>query len=134
MQVKPHLPAYYLDFFDPVEGKILIDGIDITHLNLRNLRESIALVPQKPFLFDLSVEGNIKLGKSQYTGNSLLDSVEKANAAEFVYELPNKLKERLGENGNRLSGGQIQRLAMARAFYKNSPILILDEATSAPRF
>ncbi len=118
-------------FFDPVEGKILIDGIDITHLNLRNLRESIALVPQKPFLFDLSVEGNIKLGKSQYTGNSLLDSVEKANAAEFVYELPNKLKERLGENGNRLSGGQIQRLAMARAFYKNSPILILDEATSA---
>ncbi len=118
-------------FFDPTAGNILIDGVDIAHLSLHNLRESIALVPQKPFLFDLSVEENIKLGKSQYTGESILDSVKNANAADFVEQLPGKLEERLGENGNRLSGGQIQRLAMARAFYKNSPILILDEATSA---
>lgn len=118
-------------FFDPTEGEVLLDGIDISKLSLRDLRDSIALVPQKPFLFDLSVEENIELGKSMYSTGSVLESVREANAIDFVNQLPDKLKEPLGENGNRLSGGQIQRLAMARAFYKNAPILILDEATSA---
>jgi ABC-type multidrug transport system fused ATPase/permease subunit len=89
------------------------------------------LVPQKPFLFDVSVEENIAIGKSQYTKHSIEEAAKASNALEFIDELPMKLQERLGEKATRVSGGQLQRLALARAFYRNSPILILDEATSA---
>ncbi len=118
-------------FFDPSSGSIKLDGVDLTDYSLKHLRESVALVPQKPFLFNLSVLQNIELGHSAYSNKTVTQSVNLANASEFIELLPEKLNQNLGENGNRLSGGQIQRLAMARAFYKNSPILILDEATSA---
>jgi subfamily B ATP-binding cassette protein MsbA len=118
-------------FFDPSSGRIKLDGVNLTDYSLKHLRESVALVPQKPFLFNLSVLENIELGHSAYSNKTVTESVSLANASEFIDLLPEKLDQNLGENGNRLSGGQIQRLAMARAFYKNSPILILDEATSA---
>ena len=85
----------------------------------------------KAFSFDLSVMGNIELGYSQYTDKEPTEAADLSNSTEFINNLPAKFQERLGEDGSRLSGGQIQRLAMARAFYKNAPILILDEATSA---
>lgn len=118
-------------FFDPVSGEIKLDGVSLSDYSLKNLRESIAIVPQKPFLFDLSVMGNIELGYSQYTDKEPTEAADLSNSTEFINNLPAKFQERLGEDGSRLSGGQIQRLAMARAFYKNAPILILDEATSA---
>ena len=118
-------------FFDPSSGRIKLDGVNLTDYSLKHLRESVALVPQKPFLFNLSVLENIELGHSAYSNKTVTESVNLANASDFIDLLPEKLDQNLGENGNRLSGGQIQRLAMARAFYKNSPILILDEATSA---
>ena len=118
-------------FFDPSSGRIKLDGVNLTDYSLKHLRESVALVPQKPFLFNLSVLENIELGHSAYSNKTVTESVNLANASDFIDLLPEKLNQNLGENGSRLSGGQIQRLAMARAFYKNSPILILDEATSA---
>ena len=128
---KTTLAGFLPRFFDPSSGRIKLDGVNLTDYSLKHLRESVALVPQKPFLFNLSVLENIELGHSAYSNKTVTESVNLANASDFIDLLPEKLDQNLGENGNRLSGGQIQRLAMARAFYKNSPILILDEATSA---
>jgi subfamily B ATP-binding cassette protein MsbA len=114
-----------------VKGSVLLDGIDLRNLYLNEVREAVALVPQKPFLFDLDVERNIKLGHSIYTQSTIQEVCKSAYADEFVNEFEDGYQERLGEKGNRLSGGQLQRLALARAFYKNSPLLVLDEATSA---
>ncbi|MBT3668416.1 MAG: ABC transporter ATP-binding protein [Opitutae bacterium] len=118
-------------FHDPVKGSVLLDGVDLRNLKLHELRDSIALVPQKPFIFDLDVEENIALGESTFTRSSVVEVCRSAYADNFIEEFDNGYKERLGEQGSRLSGGQLQRLALARAFYKNSPLLILDEATSA---
>ena len=116
---------------DPTEGRILLDGINLQELPLHQLREAVALVPQKPFLFDDTIETNIKLGQSLHTNGSVEEALKNANAWEFVDSMPMKSKQRIGEKGSRVSGGQLQRLALARAFYRNSPILLLDEATSA---
>ena len=118
-------------FYDPEKGTVLMDGVDLRNLSLQKVREAVALVPQKPFLFDLDVEKNIKLGCSKYTDASVQEVTQLAYADEFIRDFENGYQERLGEKGNRLSGGQLQRLALARAFYKNSPFLVLDEATSA---
>ena len=118
-------------FHDPSSGSISIDGIDLRQMDLHSLREVVALVPQKPFLFDASVRENIELGNSSFTECSIRDALDYANASEFVSLMKNQEHEILGERGSRLSGGQLQRLALARAFYRNSPILVLDEATSA---
>jgi subfamily B ATP-binding cassette protein MsbA len=118
-------------FYDPEKGSVLLDGVDLRNLLMKDVRDAVALVPQKPFLFDLDVEKNIDLGKSKYTQASIKEVSQLAYADEFVNEFEHGYHERLGEKGNRLSGGQLQRLALARAFYKNSPLLVLDEATSA---
>ena len=89
------------------------------------------MVSQNPFLFDISVQENIEIGKSKYTNHSIEEAAQASNSMEFIEEFPMKFGERLGEKATRVSGGQLQRLALARAFYRNSPILILDEATSA---
>lgn len=116
---------------DPYSGSILLDGKDIRKLSLNKLREAVATVPQKPFLFDDTIEENIKLGKSSYTDQSIEDALKKSFAWEFIESLPSKINQKIGEKGSRVSGGQLQRIALARAFYRNSPILLLDEATSA---
>jgi len=116
---------------DPYSGSILLDGKDLRKLSLKELREAVATVPQKPFLFDDTIEENIELGKSRHTDKSIEDALKKSFAWEFIDSLPSKINQNIGEKGSRVSGGQLQRLALARAFYRNSPILLLDEATSA---
>jgi len=118
-------------FYDPSEGKVLLDGIDLREFSLKELRDSVALVPQRPFLFDATVRENVLLGQTEYTEAKVETVCELAYADEFVKEFQHGYEERLGEDGSRLSGGQLQRIALARAFLKNAPILVLDEATSA---
>ena len=118
-------------FHDPSKGSILLDGVDIRKFALKDLRESISMVPQKPFLFDVSVEENIEIGESKYTNMTIKEAAKTSHSFDFIEKLPMKFQERLGEQATRVSGGQLQRLALARAFYRNAPILILDEATSA---
>ena len=118
-------------FQDPTKGSILIDGVDVKKIALKDLRESISMVPQKPFLFDVSVEENIELGESKYTNMTIKEAAKISNSLDFIEKFPMKFQERLGEQATRVSGGQLQRLALSRAFYRNAPILILDEATSA---
>ncbi|WP_407677295.1 ABC transporter ATP-binding protein [Candidatus Seribacter sulfatis] len=118
-------------FYDPEKGSVLLDGMNLRDFSLHDVRDAVALVPQKPFLFDLDVEKNIELGKSKYTDATINEVCQLAYADEFINEFEQGYQERLGEKGSRLSGGQLQRLALARAFFKNSPLLVLDEATSA---
>jgi len=117
--------------YDPCEGAILLDGTDLRQISLKDLREAVASVPQKPFLFDDTIEQNIELGKSCYTTDSIENALGHAYATEFVSAMEMQNKQNIGEKGSRISGGQLQRLALARAFYRNSPILLMDEATSA---
>ena len=118
-------------FDDPTEGRILLDGVDLRDLSLKSLRDAVAIVPQRPFLFDESVRQNVELGRTKRTDLQVEEACKTALAHEFVDDFPESYEQRLGEHGNRLSGGQLQRLALARAFFKNAPILVLDEATSA---
>jgi len=112
------------------EGRILINNIDIRELSLQQLRQQIALVSQDVVLFNDTVAANIAYGQT-VDPERINDAARKANALEFIQELPQGFDTQIGENGSRLSGGQRQRIAIARALYKDAPILILDEATSA---
>ena len=119
-------------FFDIVSGKILIDDIDINDLSRLKIRSLIGIVSQDSILFNTSIKENIILGDSKGNINEKLsESLSIANADEFINELDDLDNYNVGENGSNLSGGQKQRLAIARAVYSNSPILILDEATSS---
>ena len=119
-------------FFDKISGKILIDDIDINNLSRLKIRSLIGIVSQDSILFNTSIKENILLGDSK--GNideKLSESLSIANADEFINELEDQVDYNVGDNGSNLSGGQKQRVAIARAVYSNSPILILDEATSS---
>ena len=119
-------------FFDKISGKILIDDIDINNLSRLKIRSLIGIVSQDSILFNTSIKENILLGDSK--GNideKLSESLSIANADEFINELDDQVDYNVGDNGSNLSGGQKQRVAIARAVYSNSPILILDEATSS---
>lgn len=120
-------------FFSPKDGKILVDGHDIQKLTLKSLRQSIAVVMQDVFLFSDSIRENLTMGKGRrpMTDTILEDALETACADDFVSKLPEGLETVIGERGVGLSGGQKQRLSMARAFAHHTPILILDDATSA---
>jgi len=120
-----------LRFYNPQKGKILLDGISIEELKLKNLREHISIVSQQVTLFNTSVAQNIAYANENIDIEAVKVAAKKAHAWEFIEKLPNGLDEMIGENGQRLSGGQRQRLAIARALYKDAPIVILDEATSA---
>ena len=118
-------------FFDPTQGRILIDGIDAREFSLKDLRSQIGYVPQMPILFNASVIDNIRVGKEDASDVEIVEAAKLANALEFIESLPDGFNTVLSERGNSLSGGQRQRIAIARAFLKDAPILILDEATSA---
>jgi ABC-type multidrug transport system fused ATPase/permease subunit len=120
-----------LRLYDPVQGRILLDGIDLRELDINELREQIAYVPQMPLLFNASVADNIRIGNPDASDEAVHEAACQANALDVIESLPDGYETILSERGNSLSGGQRQRIAIARAFLKDAPILILDEATSA---
>ncbi|MBI3711984.1 MAG: lipid A export permease/ATP-binding protein MsbA [Burkholderiales bacterium] len=118
-------------FYDADQGSILLDGMALSGLSLKSLRQQIAMVSQHLVLFDDTIAANIAYGDEQPDKERIAHAVKAAHLTEVVNEMPEGLNTMVGDNGMRLSGGQRQRLAIARAIYKNAPILILDEATSA---
>ncbi|PYV43918.1 MAG: multidrug ABC transporter ATP-binding protein [Acidobacteria bacterium] len=118
-------------FFDPTDGQILIDGIDIRDVTLDSLRSMIGMVSQETVLFNDTVHNNICYGREHVGEDEIIAAAKTALAHDFIEQLPKKYDSIIGERGQKLSGGQRQRIAIARAILKNSPILILDEATSA---
>lgn len=128
---KSTLAALIPRFYEPTEGHLYLDGRDTSTLPKRSLREAIGIVAQRPFLFDGSIRDNLLLGNAEADDETLFAALEQANLATFVRSLPDGLSTPVGEHGLMLSGGQAQRIAIARVFLKNPPILILDEATSA---
>ncbi|KAI3900112.1 hypothetical protein MKW98_001012 [Papaver atlanticum] len=118
-------------FYDPQDGEILIDGINLKEFQLLWVRGKIGLVSQEPVLFTSSIKDNISYGKENATLEEIRVATELANAAQFIQNLPQGLDTLVGENGTQLSGGQKQRIAIARAILKDPRILLLDEATSA---
>ena len=118
-------------FYDPQKGTIKIDGQDIKNIKLNSLRKQISLVSQDIVLFDDTIKNNIAYANPEASQKDLENACTYAAADEFINKLPNKLNSFVGENGVKLSGGQKQRISIARAIIKNSPIILLDEATSS---
>lgn len=118
-------------FYDPSEGRVLIDGVDARTVTQASLRSQIGIVPQETLLFGGTIRENIQYGRLEATEAELFDAARAANAHDFIMELPDKYETVVGERGVRLSGGQRQRVAIARAILKDPRILLLDEATSS---
>ncbi len=118
-------------FYDPTDGRILIDGHDIRSLSIRSLHDNLALVDQETFLFNATISENISYGSDDATEEVIVAAAQQAFADEFICLMPEGYQTLIGDRGVRLSGGQRQRLCIARAILRNAPILLLDEATSA---
>lgn len=120
-----------LRFFPLHGGRILIDGQDIGSITLASLRRQVALIPQDPVLFHRTLQENIRYGKPEATDEEVVHAAQLAHCDEFIRHLPDGYKTKVGERGTKLSGGEKQRITIARAILADAPILILDEATSA---
>jgi ATP-binding cassette subfamily B protein len=118
-------------FYDPTEGQVLLDGIDLRHYRLADLRRQFAIVLQDPVLFSTTITENIAYARPDATKDEIVQAAKAAHAHEFISQLANGYETLVGERGMRLSGGERQRISLARAFLKDAPILILDEPTSS---
>jgi ATP-binding cassette, subfamily B, bacterial len=118
-------------FYDPMQGQIQLDGVDLRDYKLSDLRRQFAVVPQDPVLFSATIAENIAYARPGAGREELIAAAQAANAHEFILSLPQGYDTEVGDRGVQLSGGQRQRVAIARAFLKDSPVLILDEPTSA---
>jgi subfamily B ATP-binding cassette protein MsbA len=120
-----------LRFLTPDSGRVVIDGQDVQNVGLKSLRRQIGVVTQETILFSGSIADNIRYGLPEATDEQVIEAARTANALDFIMALPHGFQTDVGERGQRLSGGQLQRIALARAVLSNPPILVLDEATSA---
>ncbi len=127
---KSTIASLVLRFYDPSAGRITLDGKDYREFDLASLRRQIAIVAQDTFLFDDTIANNIRYGRPEATEAEIVEAATAALADDFIRKLPDGYATRIGERGFKLSGGQRQRLSIARAVLSNSPILVLDEATS----
>ena len=120
-----------LRFYDPQQGRVLLDGVDVRDADPAEVRSRIALVPQETVIFAASAKDNIRYGRWEASEEEIVEAAKAANAHEFLKDLPEGYDTFLGESGARLSGGQRQRIVIARALLRDAPLLLLDEATSA---
>ncbi|MCP4120085.1 MAG: lipid A export permease/ATP-binding protein MsbA [Desulfobacteraceae bacterium] len=118
-------------FYDATEGRVLVNGHDVKNFSLNSLRRNISIVTQEPILFNETVRDNIRYGRMDATDEEVENAARSAYAHDFIMGFPKGYDTRIGELGNRLSGGEKQRICIARALIKDAPVLILDEATSA---
>jgi ATP-binding cassette subfamily B protein len=128
---KTTLTNMLVRYFDPAEGTIQIDGIDLRKLSLESMRAQISLVLQEPLLFSGTITENIRYGRLEATMDEVIEAAKAANAHDFISRLPDGYQTELGERGAQLSGGERQRICVARAFIRDAPILVLDEPTSS---
>ena len=128
---KSTLMSLLIRFYDPKAGRIELDGVDLRDLKLDSLRDQISVVLQEPLLFSGTIEENIRYGKLEASAEQIRDAARAANAHDFIEGLPAGYNTVLGERGAQISGGERQRICVARAFLKDAPILILDEPTSS---
>ncbi|HEX2913367.1 MAG TPA: thiol reductant ABC exporter subunit CydD, partial [Chloroflexia bacterium] len=127
---KSTIASLLLRFNQPNSGQITVNGVALENIPAREWRQAVAWVPQRPYLFHASVAENIGMGKPGATRAEIIEAARTAQVHDFIQTLPDGYETIIGERGARLSGGQAQRLGLARAFLKNAPLLILDEATS----
>jgi ATP-binding cassette subfamily C protein CydD len=127
---KSTIAQLLLRFIEPKSGDIMLDDTVLSDIPAQEWRKEIAWVSQKPYLFNATIAENIKLGNPQASDEAVIKAAGLAQAHDFIKALPQGYATLIGENGARLSGGQAQRISLARAFLRNAPILIVDEATA----